>query len=341
MENLDSITRASRIAESMSRSFELYNQTISPAMSFTSVMTKAMNINKFSQPSFYDAINPKNTLVDNMAKAINNFSSCGNYNHLGIGRLAALAQASSTFAQLNNTPLSKALGNIQQNHTKLMAGWQSLSKAMTPGIELYRLQSMQAALGGLAFKIATENIRAHNWEALEDFEEISAEVAELNDKVVDQEFATKGDMQRVLDLLVAIHARNEPKDRTANSFFLIIVLWLGLINDIISLSTTIRDWASPNQQEQTALTKADLEAMKLDIFNYIDTRAREQKENRVLTNNCHLRLKPSTKSISLGVQTKGSEAIILLTEKKWAYVKITDKDGLPVHGWLFKKYLKK
>lgn len=125
-------------------------------------------------------------------------------------------------------------------------------------------------------------------------------------------------------------------------------LKLGIISGLLGIISfiTFIDWcyskveAHVHPLEQPA-TKADLRHLKAELIDSVKQIAAGQGKLRLVRRALRLRVKPTTKSLGVGVVAVGQQVMVLDSLGKYAYVSYQDVDRLPMNGWVLKKYLKR
>ena len=227
-----------------------------------------------------------------------------------------------------------AITSITRQHIGFYTKWNSVVPAAFMGYS--QMNSLQSTLKALSLQAATLSLKNHNWDLLQDFEEISEEAVSISERVIDQQVLTKKDINDIKAFMERIEIKVdkfEKKDATVEA---IIYKWITIISFILTLLAEARVW----MPKPEAATKEDLEFFRKDILLQLDSKLKQREENKITIRRCKVFYKPKKKSRIIATLEKESDVIILSNNSKWVYISfINSQDNLAETGWVLKKYL--
>ena len=219
---------------------------------------------------------------------------------------------------------------FEVTHTNLFSSWDKLYELHKPDIFSRQIKSMESLLSNVAFQAANVAVRKENLDLLDDFEEITNEVTIINDRIIEQQTVTKKELAEIRNLIQSIEVKIDEKDK---DFFSVALKWMAVISFIMLIITEYRYQAA----KESDLTKQDLENFKIEISKTVEEKLAPVADIRCANRNCHLRLRPSARSLVIGIVKEDQRVIVLQTSGKWAFVRVESDSTL--HGWVLKKYL--
>ena len=164
----------------------------------------------------------------------------------------------------------------------------------------------------------------------EEADEITSEVAEISERVSEQNSISKDDLDDITRLIRGVEIKIDQKDK---DFFSILLKWMTVIGFIMLLVQEKRYLKTKDE----ALTKNDFEKFEKEMVQTIEEKLTKGEDIRTINRDCNLRLGPSKRTLILGAMEKSDKVIVLQTSGKWVYIQM--KDDLTIHGWIYKKYI--
>jgi hypothetical protein len=222
---------------------------------------------------------------------------------------------------------------IQQPQLELFEKLNTLQRMFPSNNQFYQINNLQAALGGISAHITRNAILNKKWDLFEDFEEITEEASQINSRIIEQELITREDIGELRNLVKSLDIKIEARDKNLVTK---ILIWLAILSFIWDAFSAAERFI----KEDDHVTKKEFEEFKRDLLRDIKKSNENQKEVRKVTRISNLRLKPNRKSLVLKVLLVDEEVVVLTTNHKWAQVSMVDSDGVVIHGWVYKKYLK-
>lgn len=167
----------------------------------------------------------------------------------------------------------------------------------------------------------------------------TAKVSAATAVIKEKEIITNEDLEKLnekvdlikTELLTAVDNISRSKKAQIDWFisrFSFLVLMFQLLLPLIH-----------KQQTEKGASFDQVEAIRKDVHQLMITSIRSKTDTCYLRISAGLYYKPSTRSRRMLKVNQETEVYILDTYHKWAQVIVIDKDGLPVSGWVMKKYL--
>lgn len=221
------------------------------------------------------------------------------------------------------------LKGIKQSHLDIYSHWDKLSSLTQTDTLSRQIKSIERIMSGLTFQAADLVSKTDKWDLFEDFDKISNEAAQINDRISEKQSISKADLDDIRTLIRGVEVKVEQKDR---DFFSILLKWLAIISFVMML---VQEKRYLNAKDE-ALTKEEFENFKNEVTNAIKETITTKEAILTIKRDCNLRLKPGARTLILGKLAKGDTVVVLQTSGKWVYVHL--KDDMTTSGWAFKKY---
>lgn len=231
----------------------------------------------------------------------------------------------------------ETLSSIMQKHDKLFEnsiGLQALSTLNKSHAQLNLLQNSLKSFTGQLTELAAHKNR---WDVIQDFDTISNETVLISNQIENNNNNNlcSDDLNEIKTFLKTIETKIDQKDTDIFSIFLKIIAVIGFI-----LALKSEYYISNSKPE--SVTKDDLEALKKELVQSLETKLNSRKIQKIINTNCLVKLKPKLKSYTITKLTKNADVIVIQVSKKWAYISfINSSDNLQCTGWVMKKYLEK
>lgn len=258
--------------------------------------------------------------------------------------LQALNKISSNFNWI--APL---VHQLQANHLKSLEGISALSSSMSRyknnqiSQHIKSLVGLETGFFGLTHKIASAALATGRTADLQSLSDISDDASSIKDRVVEQQYVTKADLDALKNIYEAYVKRIE--NLVTQRRWVQIVYLIAFILDLVSNIDNVKRMVVDNYQPPAeTITLNDLEKFKREVFDSLSAFQSEEsfEEKRYTRVRLNLRSKPRINCHVVDVLPEGQEVIILQTHGKWAQVSTTDsEDDLVIYGWVYKKYLTK
>ena len=289
--------------------------------------------------AFTRSLQNVNPLIPNSALGV--FSQFGKSNSFesvfgnsSLGTIQAFAKSFQSTNHLIPHSAFEALQGIGLQQARLSEQWKGIGSQFLESIAYARMEGLQLALNNITSQFAGLSIAMKDWETLDEFEGIATEVANINERVVEQEYATKQDIDDLKEIVKQLLPNTKKKSNISLKF-----LWLFLIIEKLwtfgEIFLAARDEMKPAAMQPA--TKQDLSQLSKDLFDLLKD---EQKFTRVTNRDCKVYPRPRLKSVAIDVITKNTSVVVIDKNKKWVYISFTSlDDGLPQRGWILKKYL--
>lgn len=228
-----------------------------------------------------------------------------------------------------------AITSINRQHMQLFGGIKAMTGALriqSPAIT--QVNSLHFALGGISKQIAALAVRKKKWAIIENYEKFTEKILDFT-KTLEEEVTEEQQrqFQALLNLAVA---------------FLEKRVSALLIIDIFIRFASIHQYYDFLKDKPEPATKFDVNQISikqdsvLHFINLVNQQFKQANEYRITNRICEVKLKPKSKTLTLGKLPKGLEVIVIQINHKWVYVSFSDPiDNLPQTGWIMKKYLEK
>jgi hypothetical protein len=192
-------------------------------------------------------------------------------------------------------------------------------------------------LGSLSAKIAMQGFAASlNDESYPYIEEATNEAAEITNAVVQQQYATTEDINRLFTL---VNSLNDKLNSINKSEFKTFGFWLCILSLFIGIYPIIQQSITDSDPNTASATKQQIVDLRKDIIKTYYDNINTFSPTRITQKKCRLLLKPRLKSRKLMIVLPNKMLSVINTKGKWVLVTCLDKDSLPVTGWVLKKYL--
>lgn len=195
------------------------------------------------------------------------------------------------------------------------------------------LRSMQMAMSGLSGSLVNFYAVAKQWEELDDFNDFTDSVANLEEDILNKEEITKQDIAAIFDFFnVKFSALEQKIARIGKDRISKLMIYLTVASFIIGCIALI-----PNHN---VATKDDIENLRKSIYKKLEDALADTTHQRVVSRNCFVTLKPKSKSLVLNNLDSGVNVTVIQVHHKWVYISFIDSEDNLVHtGWVLKKYL--
>jgi hypothetical protein len=222
-----------------------------------------------------------------------------------------------------------------QKHNKLFdhsIGLQALNTLNKSHNQLNLLQNSLKSFTGQLTELAAHKNR---WDIIQDFDTISNETVLVSNQIDsnnNNNFCSD-DLNEIKIFLKTIEEKIDQKDTDIFSIFLKIIAVIGFILALKS------EYYILNSKPES-VTKDDLEALKKELVQSLETKLNSRKIQKTINTNCLVKLKPKLKSYTIAKLAKHADVVVIQVSKKWAYVSfVNQSDNLQCTGWVMKKYL--
>lgn len=229
----------------------------------------------------------------------------------------------------------ETLSSIMQKHNKLFdhsIGLQALNTLNKSHNQLNLLQNSLKSFTGQLTELAAHKNR---WDIIQDFDTISNETVLVSNQIDsnnNNNFCSD-DLNEIKIFLKTIEEKIDQKDTDIFSIFLKIIAVIGFILALKS------EYYILNSKPES-VTKDDLEALKKELVQSLETKLNSRKIQKTINTNCLVKLKPKLKSYTIAKLAKHADVVVIQVSKKWAYVSfVNQSDNLQCTGWVMKKYL--
>jgi hypothetical protein len=192
-------------------------------------------------------------------------------------------------------------------------------------------------LGSLSARIATQGFAASlSEESYPYIEEATNEAAEITNAVVQQQYATTDDINRLFTL---VNSLNDKLNAINKSEFKTFGFWLCVLSLFIGIYPIIQQSINDSDPNTASATKQQIVDLRKEIIKTYNDNINIYSPIRTTQRKCRLLLKPRLKSHKLMIVLPYKRLSVINTKGKWVLVTCLDKDSLPVTGWVLKKYL--
>lgn len=224
---------------------------------------------------------------------------------------------------------------IGLQHQKLFTDFRDITTTIYTGNIFPKMNNLQWALQGLSGQVASIAARSKQWDLIDDFEEISEEAASISDRVNEQEYISKSDIEEIREFVSRIELKLDGKDKDTIS---VILRAMTVIGFILALLSEARNW----WPKPEAASKNDIEILTKEIQLKASSKLTENKEYSSIGQSCAVSVKPKNNSYIITKLPKDYNVIVLNTNHQWLFISYNNpKDGLTQTGWILKKYLNK
>ncbi|MGE6218937.1 hypothetical protein ACQKCH_03840 [Nubsella zeaxanthinifaciens] len=251
----------------------------------------------------------------------------------GLSHLLTKSQGKN---EIFKTPMMSSIFAMGQRYEGLFKSSFAIQQAMGPGLN----GSLATQLGALQHSLAKVDVQAlraasfnADWEAMEEYESITQEVADLVEQGITEQQAA---LEQLWEKVVAFYHRNKNLGRYTYEALTVIGLIAGLYAFI---DDKILDKPAPltlNQYQADQLAAKQERALEREHILQEIRKVIDYRHTKDLT---PIKLKPYPKSTVLLMLGASTEVQVLQSKGRWAFVSFEGKDGLPQTGWVLKKYL--
>ena len=254
---------------------------------------------------------------------IKNFTSYSN-----IAKIAALQHSKVIPATTLGT-----LNSIASSQTNLLNSLKGFDKVNSPSSIIAQIQNFQLSFQGISSNLAKIALEQKKWDLLEDFDEISANAAAINEAIDEDDGITEKNLEEIKNLLHSIEVKFDRQDKNVIE---ILFKFIALISFIITIRGVIKEY----EPRPNYATKEEISLIVKDGFEKIQKSLEENERNEKVRIKCKVMLKPRNRSKVIAYLPANYDLIVLNKFHKWAYISyLNPKDGLPETGWIKKKYL--
>lgn len=257
--------------------------------------------------------------------------------------LNQLQQVSNAFQGITPTiPIStlEAIKGIGVHYEGIFSQWRDLGLKLQKTFAPSHLERLQKGFQELGLQSIALSIAAKDWQTIEEIENIVSETAEVNGKIIQNEYATTQDIKRLENLISqAINLSPKVKNQSALT---ILIYFFSCFFNVLGHSWTLGEMYLAYRDETKPLgeqpaTKQDVENLKREL---IEVLRMERKLLRVTNWNCKVHSSPKNKSQVIETLPSNTSVLVIGKQGKWAHINFTSlEDGLPDTGWCLKKYL--
>jgi hypothetical protein len=339
MNGLDAIMRASKIAT-------IAHRQMGPAMAVSKMLDSIMPLrNQFGFRDMEHAVLKNLGLQRNVG--LHKFVA-DDFTNSAIVRAVRHSRAdfgipSTVFDTLRTTTLY---------HNQLFDTLRKVTEISRP---FAHFNSMQFAMSGISGKIAAIAAVERQWQWLEDFEQVSEELAEVAEDIAEQASLseeTKLRLQQLREAVIGFYIRNKKYGPYFILFFSVAMYGMGVHQyvdflrakpepatkeDILKIHKTLEALSQEQINE-----RLHLEDFKRELAQAIIDSLKHEGRIRATIRACKVFLKPNTRSSVVITLPAEFEVTSVQQNHKWVYVNFYDPtDDLPQAGWIMKKYLRK
>jgi Holliday junction resolvase RusA-like endonuclease len=263
-----------------------------------------------------------------MAKGINS-----PFDNMGLSPIQILAKnLQFTKPKIPNS-VFEAMEGIGMQQTRISHQFESISLQYQKAFSPSHLERLQTVFGGLSIQLTAQSFAEKDWETLDEVHSIVTEVADINERVLEQDYASKQDIEDIKALVILLL----PKVKKKN--IITLLLWLHLVFESLWTYGEMYLAARDEMKPQTAqpATKQDIDNIKKELF---DALKQERRLIRITNRICKVRSNPKNKSAVIETLPQNNSVLVIGKKGKWAQINFTSsKDGFPDTGWCLKKYL--
>lgn len=214
--------------------------------------------------------------------------------------------------------------------------WAGLASKIHNSLQHGKINESIVRFEVLASRIVAQSIIENDWQTLEEFQGVTTELSRVNEKVVEQHYATKQDID---DIKAWVLARLSQLPKAKRGILIMILLWIDSFFQTVwtygEIYFAVRDEMEVPGPEP--VTKQDFDLFKEELFEVLTQESRYS----LLTNRlCKVRLKPQHKSFLVTILPRNTSVLVIAKKGKWAFISYESQpDDIPKTGWVLKKYL--
>lgn len=218
-------------------------------------------------------------------------------------------------------------------------------------VSAVQISTLQTAMAGISSSLARYYAKIEDWESLDEFAEVTADVAEMSERLTgggsgitmeDFEFFKTHILKICADLYKSVSGANKEKREK-------IIFVVTLLSLVVSVAQCVLPYVIP--PDSNAVTKNDIVPIHQVLTSVhqelvpihqelaaIHKLLEGKNEVRMIVNDCSVYLKPKTGSLIIDSIKDYLNVVVLDSQNKWCYISYTSReDGLPGNGWVQKK----
>lgn len=321
MKGLDQISKATQLSQKLEKSLGLHFSV--------SEMLKAgeYNVNRYNGAN----------MINEIARSIQNQKL---YMSPSISMFEGMKE-SMAFQSKFTVPqnIFDSITSISNKYEQLFSGIREIIESgNVKHSRIAQMHNLHAALSGISAQIVAIAVQQRDWSIIEDFEEVSGQTSQFTETLsMDVTEEQEKHFQILLSSVLSLFKKHKN-----------LGVSLLLILDIFLRFAGVHQYYDFLKEKPELATKTNVNQLEikqdsvLHFITLINRQLIEAKEYRITNRICEVKLKPKSKSLTIGKLPKELEIIVMQVSHKWVYVSYFDPiDNLPQTGWVLKKYLNK
>lgn len=322
MQGLSEILKATQLSQKLHKSLGL-SSSFSEILKAKEYVSNRHNVN----------------MMNEIAKSMRNQKLYASPSLMMLEGMKASLEFQSKFTVPQN--IFDSITSISNQHKQLFNEFREIIEAGNiKYFEIAQMNYLHATLSGISAHITAFAIQQRDWSIIEDFEEVSDQTFQFTETLSEE---ITGEQEKQFQILLSLVLSFFKKHKLLGVSSLLII-------DIFLRFAGVHQYYDFLKEKPEFATKADMNNVKnqleitqdsvLHFIKLVNKQLIEVKEYRITNRMCEVKLKPKSKSLTLGKLPKQLEVIVMQINHKWVYVSYFDPiDNLPQTGWVLKKYL--
>lgn len=296
----------------------------------------------FKKPAHFDSVSNFNDIVQNRT-----IKGIGLFNNQWWSLTNAIAtNQHSISAAIEKTVTIVDAYEKAKGISKTITGLGSFFETTFPFGYSSKLATLETTLKGLSSQIAFRGYNQFGTEFLENFSTATDEAVAITRKITEKEYTTKDDIKELETFIGETiedfsNSIKEKIEKTAKSPFALVSLWVAIIGTLLTIFTICQSLLqTQNSPHEDAATTEEIQQLKQYVDEQFKEALNEASIKAKTRITCHLRYKPSGKSMCISCLKPGEIVHIIEGRHKWVRITVIDAaDNLPITAWILRKYL--